>query len=46
MATKKPAKKLKKGKKLSHTKPLTEQVLNIGSQTGGAGGGKATFDPF
>jgi hypothetical protein len=23
-----------------------EQVLNIGSQTGGAGSGKITFDPF
>ena len=46
MATKKPAKKLKKGKKLSHTKPLIEQVLNIGSQSSGAGAGKVTFNPF
>jgi len=43
MATKKPAKKLKKAKKLSHTKPLT---VNIGSQSSGGGAGKVTFNPF
>lgn len=40
MAGKK-TKKLKKSKKLASTKTLT-----IGSATGGAGAGKAEFNPF